>query len=451
MRHRCVRSAAATAGALLLAGLLSPRLAWAEDLLQVFELARAHDAGLQAAQTLLRSAEPRAAQARAGLLPHVSATASSGWSRSDPSATDLDPAGARTDTRSTSGTLTVRQPLFNQVASTDVALAQVSLDAARATYDSTLQEFILKVAQAYFDVLSAQDLLATRRASRASIAGQLDAASRAFAAGTAIVTDRQDAQARHDLALSEEVAAENELRVRRLALDRLTGRRAVSPAGLAAPSAVQALAPGELDAWLRQSEAQPAVRSARLAVEAARLDTRRARASTLPTVDAVGSVGANRLSGSAVSSSLQAGRTTTATVGIELSVPIFAGFARQNRIAETLLLEDRAAQQLEATLRGTAEATERAYYELVSGQAQVNALEAAVASSEASLEGTQLGYRAGVRLNLDVLNAHALLFQARSDLAKARYEVLMRHLKLQAAAGQLRPESLAEINRLLAS
>ena len=167
-------------------------------------------------------------------------------------------------------------------------------------------------------------------------------------------------------------------------------------------------------------------------------------------MDTVGSVGGNRLSGSAVSSALQAGRTTTTSVGVELSIPIFSGFATQNRIAETLLLEERASQTLEATLRATTEATERAYYELVSGQAQVKALEAAVTSSEASLEGTQLGYRAGVRLNLDVLNAQALLFQARGDLAKARYEVLMRHLKLQAAAGQLRPESLAAVNRLLA-
>lgn len=441
-RRAAVFPPLAAAAALCLA-----QAAWAEDLVQVYEAARAHDASLQSATALLRSAEPRAAQAEALLRPSVNATGSGARTRSDPPSSVFDPAGAATHTNASSLGVTVRQPLFNRAASADIAKARTGLEIAKADFETTAQDFILRVAQAYFDVLAAQDVLTAARANRTSLASQLSAAQRNFEVGTGIVTDVRDAQARHDLAVSQELAAENDLRVNRLALSRLVGRPGVQPDPLAVPVALPPLAPADPQSWVAAAQNHPATRRARLALEAAELDVERARAGRLPTVDAVGSASLARNTGNGTA---VPGTSRNASVGVELNLPLFAGYATQNRIAEARLLQEKAREDLEATQSSVAEATERAFFELQTGQAQVKALEAAEVSSRASLEGTQLGFRAGVRLNLDVLNAQTLLFQTQRDLARARYNVLIGHLKLRRAAGELGPEDLVAINQVLA-
>ncbi len=439
------------AGCVLAALAVACGNAFAQDLVQVYDRARAHDPAMQAAEALLRSAAPRSAQAEALLRPTLGASGSWNWARYDPSSSAEDPSGTRLDTRTSSAALTARQPLYNPAASADIALAHTAARAAEADFEVTLQDFILKVAQAYFDVLSAQDVLAATQASKRSIGGQLDAATRNYEAGTAVVTDRQDAQARFDLALSDEIAAVNDLRVKQLALDRLVGQRGISPERLGLPVATPADLSAPLEDWLRLAAQQPAVARAELALESAKLDVERARAAGLPTVNAVGSYGFTRVSGSgsAIASTYPAGRTTNTSVGIEVNVPLFAGLAVKNRVDETELLVERARDGLEAQRQAAADQTEHAFFDFQSGLAQVKALEAAELSSRSSVEGTRIAYGAGLRLNLDVLNAQTLLFQTERDLAKARYESLMRGLRLRAAAGHLQPQDLVAINRLL--
>ena len=134
---------------------------------------------------------------------------------------------------------------------------------------------------------------------------------------------------------------------------------------------------------------------------------------------------------------------------MQFNLPLFAGFATQNRIRETLALEDKARNDLDAARRGVAQATRSAYYGVVSGQGQVKALEAAEASSQSALEATQLGYQVGVRINLDVLNAQSQLFQTKASLAKARYELLLGGLRLRQAGGVLQGEDLQAVNAVL--
>ena len=133
-----------------------------------------------------------------------------------------------------------------------------------------------------------------------------------------------------------------------------------------------------------------------------------------------------------------------------LNVPLFAGFAVQNRVRETVSLEDKAQADLENARRTVAQNTRAAYFGLVSGQGQVRALEAAEASSQSALDANKLGYQVGVRINIDVLNSQSQLFQTKRDLAKARYDVLLGDLKLRQANGTLTPEDLQKINALLA-
>jgi outer membrane protein len=144
------------------------------------------------------------------------------------------------------------------------------------------------------------------------------------------------------------------------------------------------------------------------------------------------------------------GSTDTTAIGVELVLPLFAGFATQNRVKETLSLEEQARNNLDVARRSVAQAARQSFFGVQSQQAQVKALEAAEASSQVALEATQLGYKVGVRVNLDVLNAQTQLFTTRRDLARARYDVLVNNLRLRQAAGQLRPEDIAAVNALLA-
>jgi outer membrane protein len=337
--------------------------------------------------------------------------------------------------------------LFNRTLDTTVDQAEKQFEISRADLEAAEQDLIIRLSQAYFDVLAAQDALNTARGGKAAITEQLASAKRNFEVGTATITDTREAQARFDLATAQELAAENDLLTKRIQLDQLVGRADVQPAGLVVPVVLPPIVPTDVEPWVQAADAlQPAVRRARLGLDIAQLETEKARAGHLPTVDLTASLGPQHQSGSGAQIP---GTTTSASVGVQLSVPLFAGFQVQNRLKETLVLEDRARNDVEAARRAVAQATRQAFYGTQSLQSQVLALEAAEASSKLALEATQLGYRVGVRVNLDVLNAQSQLFQTQRDLAGARYQVLMSNLRLRQASGQLSPADVAALNQLL--
>jgi outer membrane protein len=194
--------------------------------------------------------------------------------------------------------------------------------------------------------------------------------------------------------------------------------------------------------------AHPSIRLAQSNLEIARLEVTKAEAGHKPTLDLTGSYNMTR-NPSGTASSLLNFNTNTATIGLSLNVPLFAGFSTQNRIRETLSLSDKASSDLEGARRTVAQSTRTAFFGLVSGQGQVKALEAAEQSSQIALEANRLGYQVGVRINIDVLNSQSQLFQTKRDLAKARYEVLIGGLRLRLANGSLRADDLQTINNLL--
>ncbi len=420
-----------------------PAFAPAQSLLDLYQAARGFDATYLAARAQADSAQYRAAQADALVLPSVGIDGSSIRTYAEPP--DLPQRQGTTTQLVISG----KQPLFNRANSATRAQAARSLEAAGFDLASAEQDLIVRVAQAYFDVLGAQDTLATTRASKAAISEQLASAKRNFEVGTATITDTREAQARFDLATAQELAADNDLSTKRATLDQLVGRSQVSPLTLATPVVLPGLPSPQVDDWLQRADAQhPQVRKAQLGLDIARLETDKARAGHLPTVDAVASVGTNRANGNLGTSLV--GTTNSASIGVQLSMPLFAGFATQNRVKETLALEEKARNDLEFARRTVAVNTRTAFLGLQSGQSQVKALEAAESSSLLALEATQLGYRVGVRVNLDVLNAQTQLYTTRRDLAKARYDLLLVSLKLRQASGQLGTEDLAAVDRLLA-
>jgi outer membrane protein len=259
--------------------------------------------------------------------------------------------------------------------------------------------------------------------------------------------------------VAQELAAENDLNNAKLALDEVSGQRGLRPKPLALPVVLPKLVPTDVEQWVTQAEANsPSLAQLRLALDVARLETEKARAGHLPTVAVSGTLteahtrvsGDARVGGSTVPFGPSSGTGLSGNVALQVNVPIFSGYSVQNRIKETLLLEDKAQSDLEASRRTIGQGTRTAYFGVQSLVSRVAALEAAESSTKLALEATQLGYKVGVRVNLDVLNAQQQLYQAQRDLAKARYDVLVNSLKLRQAAGILQPQDIAATNALLA-
>ncbi len=443
--HICTTRPALAAVSLAIGLLASglPGLASAQSLQALYEAARSYDATYLAARAQAESAEFRAAQAEALARPSLAVTAGASTSRNNA------PGGRNANIDNVQASLRGSYALFNRVDGVTIEQARKSLVAAQALLDSAEQDLIVRLAQAYFDVLAAQDALETARASKTAIAEQLASAKRNFEVGTATITDAREAQAFFDLATAREIAAANNLLASRIALDQRVGRTDVQPWPLLVPVVLPRTVPANPEEWVSLADAQhPSVRQARVALEVAQLETSKARAGALPTVEATAELGPSYSRGSGAFP--RAGTNSGASVGVQMSWPLYTGGATQNRVKETLSLEDKARNDLEAARRGVAQATRVAWFTVESLQAQVKALEAAEASSKLALEATELGYRVGVRVNLDVLNAQTQLFTTRRDLARARYDVLLGGLVLRQAAGQLAPSDVQTLDTLLA-
>ena len=417
----------------------------AESLLELYDSARGYDAALQAARAQYDATAYRAEQARAGLLPSVGLSA--GVSRS--SFENTNPAVDRYYGTRNAG-INAAQPLYRPANLALYEQGQRQIEQARAQLTLSEQDLLVRLAQGYFDVLAAQDTLAFVQAQKAAVAEQLAFAKRNFEVGNATITDSREAQARVDLVRAQEIAAANDLQVKRTALDQLVGRAGVHPNPLILPVALPAPAPADVGAWVALSEFRhPAITQGRLALDVAKLETDKAEAGHKPTLDVVASYGVTRNIGGTSISPLTS-RYDAASIGLQLNLPLFAGFATQNRIREALSLEDKARADLDAAIRNVAQTTRTAYFGVVSGLSEVNALEAAEKSSQSALDANQLGYQVGVRINIDVLNAQSQLFQTKRDLAQARYNVLLGGLRLRQASGTLGPDDLAAVNALMA-
>ena len=418
--------------------------AQAENLLELYQSARAFDATWQSARSQYDANLARAAQAKAGVLPTAGLTA--GYSKTD---LEVTAPVINRKFRTESAAINASQPLYRPAnwATYEQGLKQV--DIAGAQLQAAEQDLVLRVSQSYFDVLAAQDTLAFVRAQKSAVAEQLASAKRNFEVGTSTITDTREAQARYDLVIAQEIAGENDLRVKRLALDTLVGKTDAQPNALVIPSVLPRPLPDDVNAWVTLAEdASPSIAQARLAVDVAQLETKKAEAGHKPTLDLTASYGVTR-SPEGNQTVGVATRTQNTTMGLAFNLPLFAGFATQNRIKETLSLEEKSRADLEAARRAVAQNTRAAFFGVQSGLGQVKALEAAEASSQSALDANKLGYQVGVRINIDVLNSQSQLFQTKRDLAQARYNVLLGNLKLRLANGSLKPEDLFDVNAVL--
>jgi outer membrane protein len=424
--------------------------AQAQSLEELYQAAHAYDSAYLAARSSLDAAQYRLDQRKGLRLPSVGLDVSTGRSISNTPNASTQTA----NTTSAGATVSGTQTLFNRANDVVIDQAQKLVDVSRSDLDAAEQDLILRVSQAYFDVLAAQDNLATARASLTAISEQVASAKRNFEVGTATITDTREAQARYDLARFQQIQAENDLLTKRILLDQTVGRANVMPRPLSIPVIVPPVTPADPEEWVQRADAEhPAIRKARLGLEIAKLDTAGAKAGNLPTVTLNGSYGRGHAD---TRGSVQPGvgfgygtQSTSGQVSVNLNLPLFTGFQIQNRIKETLVLEDKSQNDLETARRSVAQATRTLYYGVGSGAAQVNALEAAESSSKLALEATELGFKVGVRVNIDVLNAQAQLYTTQAQLAKARYDLIMSGLRLRQASGRLTPEDVTAVNGML--
>ena len=423
-------------------GLLAP-VAQAQSLRELYDAARDYDATYLSVKAQADSTQYRIAQAEALLRPNVALQGSAARTQSD------TPLAGNRNLNAIAAGINASQPLINRASGLQIEKARKSLDVALADLANAEQDLIVRLAQAYFDVLGAQDTLGTAQANKKAIGEQLASAKRNFEVGTATITDTREAQARFDLATAQEIAADNDLRSKRIALDQLVGRNGVAPLPLLAGLPLPDGAPNSVDAWVERVEQAPTVRKALASYDIAKVETRRTQASQQFTLDLEGSVASAHNSGTSAASSGGKGLSNNAKLGVTLRMPLYTGGSLENQTKEALSLEEKARNDLDAARRAVAQVTRQVYFGVQSGQAQVRALQAAESSTRLALEATQLGYKVGVRVNLDVLNAQTQLFTTQRDLAKARYDVVVNGLRLRQAAGVLVVADVDNVNKLL--
>ena len=419
--------------------------AHAVDLLQLYRDALANDAQFASARAARAAGQEHAFQGRAGLLPVVGATGSHARTRLEASLSS-PPVSVSSRYMANSYTVTLTQPLYRPSNWQQYQQGKLATAISEAQFEQANQDLMLRTAQAYFDLLAAQDTLTTISALKTATSQQLAWAKRNFEVGMTGITDTQEAQARFDLALAQELQAQSDQDVRRGALQQLTGKEVNALAPLRAGVKLAAPEPAQIATWAQNAEQNNFnVIAQQLSLEVAHREIAKSRAGHLPTLDLVAK--RSRENGDGVFS--PAGIVNNTSVGVQWSIPLFAGMSVSSRVRESIALEDKARSDLETARRTAAQGARQAYIGLSSGLAQVSALESAEVSSQSSLESNLKGYQIGVRINIDVLNAQQQLYSTRRDLAQARYNTILNGLRLKSAAGTLVEDDLAKVNALL--
>ncbi|WP_319242480.1 TolC family outer membrane protein [uncultured Propionivibrio sp.] len=434
---------------LILGALLSSSPAFSADILQVYREALANDPQYVAARATVAAGREKLPQGLSGLLPTLSATGNTTGNRNTYNVTGTTPLAAPDRNFNSNGwNLNLTQPLFRWQNFVQYGQAQLQVAQAEANFAQASQDLILRVGQAYFDVLYAQENLTAVRASKQAIAQQLEQAKKNFEVGTATITDSQEAQSRYDLATAQEIAANNDLEVKRYALRVIVGKDPGALSRLRAQATLIPPQPATMDPWVDAAEKDSfVVQAQEAAAEVADKEIERNRAGHYPTLDLVANYGrTNSIYSVGVPGAML--ETTPRNIALQVNLPLFQGGAVNSRTREAVANRDAARANLDNARRTAALSARQSYLGVVNGLAQVKALEAALVSSTSALESNKLGYEVGVRINIDVLNAENQVYVTKRDLSKARFDTLMAQLKLKAAVGALSENDLEAINPL---
>ena len=416
------------------------------DLRQIYQAALAQDATIRASRAAADAGRERLSQARAGLMPSVSASV--GRNNNNLDTTTPNILGIPTTTNdqyfSDNKTLQLRQPLVNMQRWLQFEQAKFVVDEVEATLDRDLQNLVVRVSGSYFEALMTDEQLELVLAQKSTYTAMLDAAKKGLAAGSGTRTDIDDAQARLDMAVAQELEARQNQDLTRRQLQMLVN----APVGAVAKLNVSALKlegpqPANLETWTTKAEQNsPEIKALQARLEASRKEVRKAQAGHLPTLDAVaqwsnsGSENTTRINS----------RFENKTLGLQLNVPIFSGGYVNSTIRQAVAEQTRAEESLEALRRDLGVRVHKEYRGVSEGVMRVRALEQAARSADLMLKSTQMSMKAGSRTQLDVLNAQQQYTMSLRDLAQARYIYLLSKIKLASLAGDDASVSVNEVN-----
>jgi len=437
--------------------------AGAADLMQAYELARQNDPQFAASESQRDATGENVVQSRAALLPQVSGDISYSRSESDSNGSQAFGSvvqGASISARESSTDsygFSVRQSIYDHSNYTRLGASKARTRQANAEVDAAADSLIIRVADAYFNVLTAIETLASSRAEERSVKRQLDQADKRLEVGLAPITDVHEARARYDSARANAIAAAAALDDAHEALSEITGQPLLGLKGLSSDYRPQNSDSRTAEDWLKMAlDANPSLRARQEALAAAEKDVETARAGHYPTLGASynwsdsSTSGSNRVfqplptSTTAFNSGGDGG-----TFGVTLSIPIFSGFATQSRLRQAISQRDVVADQLEQQKRALTRQTRGAFRALQSGAAEVEARRLAVVSAKAAYEAGEAGLEVGTRTIVDVLIAQQSLFLAEREYARARHAFLVNTLRLKQAAGSLDVNDVQEVNRVL--
>jgi outer membrane protein len=432
----------------LAAGLLVSYTIQAADLLETFHAAQANDPVFAAARAAQQAGQEKLPQGRSLLLPSVSLSANSTFNdqtaQYDSAAAGILSGNRRYNSHGYSVNLV--QPLFRVQNWLTYTETQLQVAQTEAQFKVAEQDLALRVAQNYFDVLIAQDSLQLVEAQKTAISEQMEQAKRNFEVGTATITDTLEAQSRFDLIIAQEIAAKNNLEVKRSGLQQLINEVPKNLKPLGAAFKLEAPKPADMEKWVEDAQLNnQQLAIAQVSAALAEKEVSRNQAGHYPTLDFVANYSKNNATGGVYG----VNETNNKSVAVQLNMALFQGGAVNSKWREAEANRERSKQDLENSRRTVTTQTRQAYLGVVSGMAQVQALQQALASSESLLDASKLGQEVGIRTNLDVLNAQQQLFSTRRDLYQAQYNYLISQLRLKAAAGRLGEEDVGQINLAL--
>ena len=421
----------------------------AQNLTDLYEKARTQDSQFHAAQFALAAALEKRPQALAGLRPSVNLTANHNRQIGQ---TSFDAAPFIDRNLNNWGwTLQLTQPLLRWSNWIAIDVADAQIQQAQAQFALAHNDLVLRTAQAYFDVVVAQQGIRVAQSQLDAFNEQLASAQHGFQIGTGTVTDVHEAKAKQALAVSQKISGLNELQLREAELIRIIGESVeVTPIEVS-----EQTLPDDsrtLNEWITLSESENVnVRIQQAILVETQHLVRKNTVQLAPTLDLVVNQAVNYASGTMTSPADVANRVQSQQLGLQFTLPLYSGGATSSAVREAAALEEKARQDLLAAKRNAANQVRQAYAGLLNGLAQIEALKVAVLASQNAVTSNKMGFKIGTRTNTDVLAAEQQLYQTRRDLNKARIDAVMHRLKLRASAGQLQMTDVQNLQSLIAS
>ncbi len=436
----------------LLGALLGSLPSQAQTLMDVYQKARINDSQYAAARKSYDAALEKLPQSIAGLLPSVNVVANRnhqiGEGVFSGDAYSGVPSVSR-DIRIWNWTTQLTQPLIRWGNWANVAQANAQVEQAKEQLALAEQELIVRAAQAYFDVQVAMQNIQVADAQLAAVNEQLILAERTFEVGMGTITDVHEAKAKQALSLAQRVTSLNDLTTKQSELERVVGEF-MPLTVMHMTQSLPSIHPHELTDWLTVAAADsPQVRIQQAALQVARQEVSKSMSAHAPTLDILANRSASFSSGTLSSPADLSTRVNSHQTGLQLTIPLFSGGATQSKVRESVALAEKAKDDLTGAQRNASSQVRQAFAGVVNGQAQVEALEAAVVAGRNAVESNKIGFQIGTRINPDVLNAEQQLYTTLRDLSKARVDAVMQGLKLKAATGSLTAEDLLVLERMM--